>query len=382
MRNKRLYITLGDEPTGVYQSQVTDVCLFLNSKFKADIGLLSLISIRKFFKNRKKIKKWFPNAVVIPMVPKKKNWRLNLLSIYIILKLKNPVTVICRNPLATNLAIRLRDFGVIKYVIYDGRGAIAAEWLEYNEDQSPELLNEISGLEQNAVLKSDYMIAISNKLVEYWVSRYDYNKKRHVIIPCTLSISNNGWYEATRNNALKKKLNIANNDIVFVYAGSTAGWQSFELMKMFLIHLLNGKPNYKVLFLSKEDDNNQSLMKLYPHQILRRWVKPEEVHDFLSLCDYGLLIREKTVTNNVASPTKFAEYLKAGLSIIISSDLGDYSEFVNNNNCGIIINNITEQLSITKPSNDIKDKNRRLAQRYFSKYSKLIIDRYRYIIYL
>jgi len=44
-----------------------------------------------------------------------------------------------------------------------------------------------------------------------------------------------------------------------------------------------------------------------------------------------------TVTNQVASPTKFAEYLAAGMPVIISERIGDFSGMVRHHQLGIVI---------------------------------------------
>jgi hypothetical protein len=41
--------------------------------------------------------------------------------------------------------------------------------------------------------------------------------------------------------------------------------------------------------------------------------------------------------NNVASPTKFAEYMLAGLPTIISPGVGDYTEFVTEKKLGFVV---------------------------------------------
>ena len=51
------------------------------------------------------------------------------------------------------------------------------------------------------------------------------------------------------------------------------------------------------------------------------------------------MYRESSVTNQVASPVKIAEYLSCGLKIIISKNLGDYSEMIEKYNLGYIIKN-------------------------------------------
>ena len=69
----------------------------------------------------------------------------------------------------------------------------------------------------------------------------------------------------------------------------------------------------------------------------RAWVPHSEVFEVLAACDHGLLLREPTVTNRVAAPTKFAEYLAAGRDVLISPGLGDYTAFVEHEECGQVV---------------------------------------------
>ena len=75
-------------------------------------------------------------------------------------------------------------------------------------------------------------------------------------------------------------------------------------------------------------DEIENLKRQYPGRMIQIWSAEQDVTSYLKLADYGLLIRENTVTNSVASPVKFAEYLNAGLNVIISPVLKDFTEFV------------------------------------------------------
>jgi hypothetical protein len=104
-----------------------------------------------------------------------------------------------------------------------------------------------------------------------------------------------------------------------------------------LIPLLEQQPQVKVLFLSKPDENNRLLQKRFPQRVDVKWAKPDEVATILGGCDHGLLVREDTITNQVASPTKFAEYLASGLQLIISERIGDFSGLVKEHGLGLVI---------------------------------------------
>lgn len=374
-----LYITLGDQPSGIYQGQVIDVCNFLNKELNANLRLVAFISIRGFRKNSKKIKASNEKAIVLPMFPKLKNWYLNRLSLAFICMITGERIAVCRNVFATKIALSLKSKGLIKKVCFDGRGAVAAEWEEYDVVSEKSLLTEIGNLERSTVIQSDFRIAVSEKLVNYWKNNYNYNSGKHVVIPCTLSTNfNTKLPSAPDIRKYRKELGYREEDIVLVYAGSTAGWQSFSLLGNFLSPLLRANPAIKVLFLSKEDQNNKALKGEYRNQVIIKWVEPEEVRKHLSAADYGLLLREPSITNKVAAPTKFAEYLIAGLPIVISENLGDYTSFVLTQKCGVVIGKRTVSLQKTSFSERLRLNS--LAIEYFLKKSPVNLKNYKQLI--
>lgn len=340
-----IYLTYADQPSGVYSSQVIDVCNFLNESHNAQIRLVSFISLHSFSKNRQKIKQEMPSAIVLPMLPRMTSFGFNTLMLFFVLLMLNQRSVIARNVLATRLALRLKSFLKLK-VCFDGRGAIAAEWNEYQVVPLQEWKTNIHAWEKSVVLNADFRIAVSEELVKYWNVRYDYNENNHVVIPCTL---NTGFRpEMLKQEEIEKerqKMNFKPDDIVLVYSGSTAGWQSFDLLKGFLQKNLSENKNVKVLFLSEKDKNVDQLKIVFPDKIFQTFVKHSEVSGILKSCDIGILIREKSVTNQVASPTKFAEYLSAGLPVIISEGIGDYTSFVQQNDCGWVLDKTSLQLN-------------------------------------
>ena len=89
----------------------------------------------------------------------------------------------------------------------------------------------------------------------------------------------------------------------------------------------------------------------------------------MSVADYGILLREQSVTNLVASPTKFAEYLALGLPVLISENLGDYSEFVQHHNCGSIVKEALQKIQLNKQTPADKQKLVELSRKYFYKNS-------------
>lgn len=339
------YLTYSEAPSGIFSSQVVDVVKFLNIRFKANVKLVAFVSLRNYFLYRKNIKTQMSDALVLPMYPKMINWRNNSFLLSLLCVVYKPKAIIGRSVIASQLALMLKEKHRHK-VVYDGRGAIAAEWKEYNVVHNKTLLNTISDLEIEVVLNSDFRIGVSNALISFWQKEFGYTENKHVVIPCTLnSIFDNNNFSESDILIAREKLNLNSEDIVFIYSGSIAGWQSFELLKSFVSPLLSRSKNHKLVFLSKLDNNITQLINLFPKQVICKHLTPNQVPYYLIAGDYGLLIREGSVTNQVASPLKFAEYLSCGLQVIISDKLGDYSELTVQNRWGFLYNDSFHKFS-------------------------------------
>jgi len=354
-----IYLTYGEPPSGVYFSQVTDVLNYLEKQHQCNIKLVAFISLHDFSKKKKEILAKRNNAIVLPMLPKAPYWKFNTFILWLLCLFLKPTSIIARNVIAANMALLVRNKCSVKKVCFDGRGAMKAEWTEYPITVPANWKNNIHTLENNAVNESNFRIAVTQKLIEHWQTEYKYSSQNHVVIPCTLNSDFKVNTLSEENiNSIRSSFGYNQEDIVLVYSGSVSGWQSFTLLKPILVDFLKKDIHHQLVFLSNDDAVIQALINEFPNQVSRKWLPHEEVTSFLLACDWGVLIREQSVTNKVASPTKFAEYLSAGLPVIISENLGDYSEFVKNNNCGVLF---TEQNSINISRTSFSERNRLIA---------------------
>lgn len=333
-----IYLTYNDQPSGVYSSQVSDVCLFIKNNLHQEIKLVAFISLHSFFDNKKKICDEFPGAWVFPALPMAKYWQFTMMVFPLLCLFTGQRKIIARNVIAAKIALFAKKIGIVKKVVLDGRGAIAAEWNEYQVVPDENMKKLIYNQEKTAVLESDFRIAVSSRLINYWEKSYGYKGVAHVVIPCTLN-SNFRASSFSNENIIEERtrMGFGASDIIMVYSGSTAGWQSFNTLGSLLGNVLKQGKHFKLLFLSGEDENITGMKEQFPGQVINKWLKHHEVQKVMAACDYGILFRDNSVTNQVASPTKFAEYLSAGLPVIISENLGDYSDFVNANKCGMVI---------------------------------------------
>ena len=357
-----IFLTYNDAPDGIYFSQVIDVCRYWESEFKERARLIAFISLHDFFVNKKKIRFAWPDSFVFPMVPGIENWRLNISRLRAYFWFRKKENVIARGVFATLLALECKK---IKKVCFDARGAYNAEWTEYLINHSPTLSSGMKELEKEALLKPDFRLAVSQKLVDYWKTEYNYTLSSHVLIPCTLDSSSCGYYDKDAAMAIRQGFNVKKNEILLVYSGSSAQWQSFEKMEEYITKAFHQNPNIKLLLLAKAGIE-KSLAEQFPGRIMQAWVKPDEVNTYLSAADYGLLIRAPSVTNAVSSPVKFAEYLAAGLQVVISDNIGDYSHFVKEKGCGMLADSVSWG-NLQRPAENEKLRIQEIAKFCFTK---------------
>ncbi len=351
------YLTYNDQPSGVYWSQVTDVVEHLNTLGGEPVKLVALVSMRGYPATRRMIKQHSASALVLPMVPTMRRWRKNAVLLGAACRRLKPSGIICRGPFATWMAMRMRERGLTKKVCFDGRGAYAAEWEEYRVIDDDGLISQLRPVEQDAVLKSDFRLAVSQALLDHWRERYAYTANAHVVIPCTLAAA---FLEPMR-------LRAGHEEIQLIYSGSAAGWQSFEKLSA-LVDAIMDRPNTSVLFMSPDDARITALVSKYPTRVKRGWsYGPEGVREELGTSDMGILVREDTITNRVASPTKFAEYLACGLPVLISPHVGDFSELVVKHDLGVL-HTPGDLLPLFKPASVAdRDRYRSFALAHFTK---------------
>lgn len=358
-----IYLTYNDGPSGIFRSQVVDTCDYLSHELETPTTLVTMISPRLKGDMTDMLEE-YPTHKIINSWAGSSRWKLN--SAFAIKAVRNTgeKSIIARGPIATKIALGWKKKGVIEKVCYDGRGAVWAESREF-PDSHPLEPDVIKKMEQEAILDSDHRIAVSNALVDHWKEEFGYTGSNHTVIPCTLSRSRNVEAPINRQE-LRNKFGFSESDIVLVYAGSSAGWQSMRPLNNWLINIMKSDEQIKLLMLIPRLSDALTVFKEFPDRCKRDWVAPAEVRNNIACGDYGLLLRLPVITNKVSSPVKFAEYLDAGLKVIITPEIGDYSEYVKKENCGLTTD-FNDTPKLEKVTRDEANHSFELSQRDFTK---------------
>lgn len=292
-------------------------------------------------------------------------------------KRRDPATLVrfhCRGPYSTTVALSLRDRYPEVQVVFDCRGVTGAEYAYergYPEVEAapPEVrlaAEALEARERHVAQSADAVICVSEAMSRVVQCRWGVSASKLSVVPCCTD-ARAGIKATEARDVLRRQLGL-NDRFVVLYSGSVAPWQMpeesiglFKRMRALRAetHLLvlttQPKRFYALLERAGVQSEHSTVLSM-PHS---------EVPKYLSAGDAALLIRERCLVNEVASPVKFAEYLAAGLPVILSGGVGDYSELVRHCRLGVVLEQLPSQApddQIARFFDNINETSRRFCQ--------------------
>lgn len=201
-------------------------------------------------------------------------------------------------------------------VYVDVHGVVPEEETLYGRYNDAQMYGDI---EEIVVRKSEYLICVTNKIEEHLRNKYPYDFKAKTIC---LPIFDKSLEQEDTKTKNKKTID---NKYVFTYAGGTMLWQKIPMMQDAIFAQMDSaiykicvpKPEeyWDTWKYSKDQKNMTVESKNYKDLC-------EEVY---SISHYGFALRDDIVVNNVACPTKIAEYLKYDIIPILNTpNIGDF----------------------------------------------------------
>ena len=327
MRSRSLvYLTYGDVDSPVYSTQVIGFCDFLENELKIDTKLVAFVPLRLYFQQAKLMKKYDRKVMLIPVVNRwqARKW-YSKLNAFIISR-STATSVMTRNPSAVHVCRDLQARGWKFF--YDARGCQYKELEEFS-DALPSQIESSKDCEQLAWHSADWVYSVSQQLVEHFKNELRYRNHNHSVVPCC-------YIEHDSIPNLTKKELFGREDVtVYCYAGALSVW-NFPRSFLDLSRKILADENNRLIILSRQLDTLKEHRQFGSPHCLKLTVTPKEVGSHLAISDYGILLRKNAVTNQVASPSKFAEYISNGCRVIISPGIGDFSDMVETEDIGTI----------------------------------------------
>ena len=196
--------------------------------------------------------------------------------------------------------------------IIDLHGAVPEEFI-YHGDQENGLL--YGKIEELIIRKSDHIIVVSDAMKQHVLRKYgEMPEDKFTILPIL-----------QRDLTHKEVFHPKTGKPVIIYAGGLQKWQQVPKM---INALKKTYDAYNFKFFCPNPDEFRSLLpaELRDSKSIEIGTKTKtELIEEYHKSDYGLILREDVVVNEVACPTKLVEYLAMGILPIVDTErIGDF----------------------------------------------------------
>ncbi|MBD3905444.1 hypothetical protein NAL32_13540 [Chryseobacterium sp. Ch-15] len=203
-----------------------------------------------------------------------------------------------------------------KYVL-DLHGLVPEEFRMFKDYPREKIFN---ALEQFIYSDLNYVIGVTNKLVNFYKNKYPKAKVEYIVYP----ILPNNLTDITETELSEKH---QDSKINFIYSGNLQPWQNIDLMIQH-ISKINNFDNYFFQILTGQVEEMKKKITnagIDMKNVDIRGVSSDQLEKYYKKAHYGFILRNDIAVNNVACPTKLIEYMNYGIiPIVLSEDIGDF----------------------------------------------------------
>lgn len=195
--------------------------------------------------------------------------------------------------------------------ILDLHGAVSEELKQFDSLDRAKMAEFIEDI---TIDMADKVVCMSQAMAEYYTSKYNLDPDKFI----TMSIM-----------PFKELDNIhkQTNDIpVVVYAGGIQKWQNIDLIKETIKNNIN---DFKFKIFTHDSNSLKSQWQdIQSDNLLIDTRNNEDIYKEYENCDFGFILRDDNIVNNVACPTKLMEYIRFGIIPILKSDnIGSFKKY-------------------------------------------------------
>jgi len=264
--------------------------------------------------------------------------------------LPDPIVLHCRGPYAASLALKVRERYPQLRVLFDMRGITFAENLlvrglpdaadtEVMLDSEARALYE---MERRVAKAADAVICVASSAARWLTSKFGVAAERIEVVQNPVDVErfqeSAGRPEHARNDIG------ARGRFVVSYCGTLREWQQFGLAVELYAMLKKALPQAFFLAITTAPERLGSLLQhagLHPHDYAVMQLPYHRVAEYLAAADLGLITRglgrPPRLEDRLSCPVKFAEYLAAGVPVVLGRDIGDCSRIATEETVGVVL---------------------------------------------
>lgn len=218
-------------------------------------------------------------------------------------------------------------------LIFDFRGLLAEEYVDHGSWRAGGALYRLTKSAERWLLRDADGAVFLTEAIRCGAADSAANPVVEVI-PCCVDVDR---FAAAARQELG-----AGDRVVYVYSGALGGYYLVEEMA----RLLRFDPRAFALILTQSAPRPmvEALRRagFSPDEFRVLSVAPEEVPRYLRAADVGISLIRQSPARRASSPTKFAEYLAAGLPVIHSAEVGDLDAQIEQHRVGVLVRSFDE----------------------------------------
>ncbi|MCS2537751.1 hypothetical protein NXX36_17240 [Bacteroides fragilis] len=202
-------------------------------------------------------------------------------------------------------------------------------------------------LEYLVLKKAKRLFFVSEAMRKHFIKKYGSFKTPYIIMPCfnIEQLDIGAFYPEKYANP------------TFVYAGGFQKWQCVDRMLLVFKEIQKLIPKAQLTILSKDLNlAESSIRKFGLNHVEVKYVEVEKLDREMRKYKYGFLLRDNTLVNRVATPTKMGNYLAAGIIPIFTTAVADFSNLLSLDEYGLRFDYADSNLSIAKQIADFDQK--------------------------
>ena len=196
--------------------------------------------------------------------------------------------------------------------VWDVHGSVPEEFEMYGNELGRDIANEVEGF---FFRHADRIVVVNHATEKHLREKYGETQAEFVVLP----ILNTGLSDTSA-------LALTDRGDSVIYCGGVQKWQNIALMQSIMQETAD-RIRYHVLvpdpkaFLESWEGN-------IPESVIVESKAPEEVGAVYDRYQYGFLLRDESVVNRVACPTKLLEYILHGIIPILKTpEIGDFADY-------------------------------------------------------
>jgi len=198
-------------------------------------------------------------------------------------------------------------------------------------------------LERRLLFNADTIIVVSERFRDHLLTREDLAGRvepgRIVVIPNRVDLER---FAPALESRERTRAELGwDDDLVFVYVGSTAPWHRLDRVAELMARVMERNEHIRLVASVYPDPSSFEDLALAAGVPKERMALAtstvDEIPRLLAAADVGLMLIDDDISKQVCAPIKFSEYMAAGLPVIAAGGIGDTRDWIEEEGLGILV---------------------------------------------